>query len=76
MMYLITIALIFISVIVERVPEEVIDRSVKAWIDRGYLFFGVLSFFWSFWLPFALHSFQMSRLDEETERRRRAENIE
>jgi hypothetical protein len=76
MMYLMTIALIFVSVIVAKIPNNTINPSVKIWIDRGYLFFGVFSFLLSFWLPFALHSFQMSRLDEETERRRKAENIE
>jgi hypothetical protein len=73
--YLITIAFIFVSVIFEKVPNSVISEDIKAWVVRGYLFFGVFAFLLSFALPFALHRIQMSRLDEETERRRRADGI-
>jgi hypothetical protein len=74
-LYLLTIAFIFVSVILEKVPTSIVSDEFKAWIDRGHLFFGVFSFLASFGLPFALHKLQMSRLDEETERRRRAEGI-
>jgi hypothetical protein len=74
--YLVTIAFIFVSVIFEKVPKEIISESVKAWIARGYLFFGVFSFLLSFALPFALHRVKMSRLDQETERRRQSEGID
>ena len=74
-LYLITIALIFFSVILKKVPNSVVSADHKAWIDRAYLFFGVFSFLLSFGLPYALHKIQMSRLDEETERRRREAGI-
>lgn len=73
--YLITIALIFASIILEKVPKEIVYECIKSWITRGYLFFGVFSFLLSFALPFALHKVQMSRLDQETERRREADGI-
>jgi hypothetical protein len=73
--YLITIALIFVSVLVHKVPCEIISDGAKVWIDRGYLFFGVFSFLMSFALPFSLREIQMRRLDEETEQRRRKAGI-
>jgi hypothetical protein len=75
-LYLITIALIFASVVVRKVPCDIVACWIKTWIERGYLFVGVFSFLVSFTLPFALHKIQMKRLDEETERRRISEGIE
>jgi hypothetical protein len=71
-LYLVTIALIFTSVILRKVPVGIVSEAAKAWIDRAYLFFGIFSFLLSFALPSALHRTQMNRLNEETERRRKA----
>ena len=69
-LYLLTIALIFASVVVRKIPCDIVACWIKVWIERAYLFVGVFSFLVSFTLPFALHRIQMKRLDEEAERRK------
>lgn len=75
MAYLVTIAILFVSVVLEKVPKELVSDKIKETIDFVYLFVGITSFCLSFALPFALLSGQMSRLDEETERRRAKQGI-
>jgi uncharacterized membrane protein len=69
-LYLITIALVFIAVILEKTPDCVVALSVKIWIDRAYMFFGVSAFLLSFALPSILLKMQMDRIDAESARRR------
>jgi hypothetical protein len=73
--YLVTLAVLFISVVLEKVPCAIVSDRVKDWIEFGYLFIGTFSFCLSFALPFALLRLQMQRLDEETERRRGRQRI-
>ena len=68
-LYLLTIALIFASVVVRKIPCDIVACWIKVWIERTYLFVGVFSFLVSFTLPFALHRIQMKRLVDCEERR-------
>lgn len=69
--YLIAIALLFVGVLLNKASSTVIPMVVKVWIERLYLFFGILSFLFTFGLPRALLKLQLERYDAETERRRR-----
>ena len=67
--YLLAIGLLFAGVIVRdacSVPEY-----VKVWIDRSYLFIGVMSFLFTFGLAKSMLTFQLARLDAEIKRRRK-----
>jgi hypothetical protein len=75
-LYLFAIALLFIGVVLRKVPDDVISCNVKTWITRGYLFFGVFSFLLTFALPRSLMIFQTARFDAELERRRLEANIQ
>ena len=70
-LYLVTIALLFVGSILKKVPDAVLSENWKVWIDRAYLFFGVSSFLMTFALPRSLHRMQMERLDREIEKRRK-----
>lgn len=74
-LYLITIAIIFVGVLFKDAPIAVIPAVCKEWIARAYLFFGVAAFILSLALPKTLMDIQRSRVDEEIERRRKAEDI-
>jgi hypothetical protein len=74
MTYLVTLAILFISVILENVPDYLVLHGIKRWIEFAYLFVGISSFCLSSALPFALLRLQMQRL-EETERRRTRQGI-
>lgn len=71
--YLITIALLFVGVILDKALAKGSVWSI--WIERGYIFFGVTSFLLTFALPITLLDLQRARYDSETERRRRAAGI-
>jgi len=73
--YLATLAVLFVSIVLEKIPCAIVSDRVKGWIEFGYLFVGIFSFCLSFALPFALLKLQMRRLDEETERRRARQGI-
>ena len=72
--YLITIALLFVGVIIERCLSD--ESILRIWIERGYLFFGVTSFLFTFALPIVLMKLQQARYDSETEKRRRGVGIQ
>jgi len=74
-LYLIAIGLLFAGVIIKKAPSEHVSLSVKEWIDRAYLFFGIASFLFTFGLPISLMRFQSDRVDAEIERRRKEEGI-
>lgn len=57
--YLVTLALIFISMIIDDMHEELI-----VWTERGYLFLGALVFMFSLVLPGVLTRVQIQRMDE------------
>jgi phosphatidylglycerophosphate synthase len=73
-LYLITIALLFVGVILEK---ALTNHDVwKVWIERAYLFFGISSFLYTFALPKVLMDMQRARYDAEIERRRRLAGID
>ncbi|MCC7016609.1 MAG: hypothetical protein IT564_05345 [Rhodospirillales bacterium] len=74
-LYLIAIGLLFVAIVLQKVPNDVVSDGVKIWIARAYLFFGILSFFLTFSLPRSLLRLQRSRIDAEIERRRREAGI-
>src|ERR1700730_1923714 len=74
--YLVTIGLLFVGVVLAKVQLSGEHRWIKDWIERGFLFFGITSFFLSFALPWALMTVQRHRVDGEIERRRRAAGIQ
>ncbi|QAY95907.1 hypothetical protein CWB41_09355 [Methylovirgula ligni] len=67
-LYLLTIALLFVSVILEKALCE--HQFWRLWIERAYLFVGITSFLFTFALPSALMEMQQARYDAEIERRR------
>ena len=71
--YLITIALLFAGVVLEKVCAA--NNVVKVFVERGYLFFGVTAFLLAFALPLALRKMQQEMYDAEIERRRQQEGI-
>jgi hypothetical protein len=72
-LYLATIGLLFVGVVLEKTLQ---DGSLwKLWIERAYLFFGIVSFLLTFMLPASLLEMQRARYDAETERRRRLAGI-
>jgi hypothetical protein len=53
-----------------KAPDCVVPVVWKTWIERLYLFFGVLSFLLTLALPGALGKLQLARAEAEIERRR------
>jgi hypothetical protein len=74
-LYLISIAFLFIGVLLEKSDEKVVANSVKTWIEFLYLFFSVFSFFVTLSLPRIVARIQMARSEAEIEARRVAEGI-
>lgn len=66
--YLLTIALLFTGVVLEKTLDE--HSLWRIWVERSYLFVGVTSFLFTFALPGALVQMQSARYDAEIERRR------
>lgn len=75
-LYMMTIASVFLSAAVKKVPHNVMSDEVKEWFDFFYLFLGISAFLLSLTLPFGLLKIQMERLDGEIDRRRRQEGID
>jgi hypothetical protein len=73
--YLTAIGLLFVGALLNKAPEHAVSMEWKTWIDRLYLFFGILSFFLTFGLPKALWKHQLARIDAEIERRRKKAGI-
>jgi hypothetical protein len=68
LMYLITLLLVFISVLLKENFQ-----FIQPWIERGYLFFAIAAFILSFQLPFSLVNLHKERIEQEIESRREAE---
>ncbi len=69
-LYLVTLAFIFISLLLkDKTPE------VTIWLERAFLFFGVFAFALSMALPGALIKVQRERIDAVIEHRRKDNNI-
>lgn len=70
-LYLITLALIFISLLLK-------DKApvLAIWLERAFLFFGVFAFALSMALPGALIKVQRERIDAVIEHRRNDNNID
>jgi len=69
-LYLIAIAFLFAGSLLNKAPERLVSIIWKTWIERLYLFFGVLSFLLTLTLPGALGKLQLARAEAEIERRR------
>jgi hypothetical protein len=69
-LYLVAIALLFAGVLVEKLGDCSSTITLKTWVERGYLFFGVLSFTLTLALPSMLADLQMARVDAELRDRR------
>lgn len=72
LLYLITLALIFISLLFKSAAQ---CESLVLWVERTYLFFGSLSFTLSLTLPSSLMKVQRERIDAVIEHRRSQDNI-
>jgi len=70
LLYLITLFLIFISVLVRNKIY-----FLDLWIERVYLFLSVSAFIFSFKLPSSLMKLHMERIEQEIKSRREAEGI-
>ena len=68
--YLITIALLFIGVVLAKAQLTEDHLWIKDWIERAYLFIGITSFLLSLALPWTLRTIQRGRVDAEISRRR------
>jgi len=66
--YLLAIGFLFAGVLVRE--SHTIPEILKVWIDRTYLFLGVLSFLMTFGLAKSMVSLQLARYDAEIKRRR------
>lgn len=73
--YLVTIAVIFASALLQNAPEDVVSEGAKHWMARIYLGLGVAAFLLSLALPKMLMSVQQARVDAEIERRREEAGI-
>lgn len=69
--YLIALTLIFLSVLIKDTSP-----TLQLWIEYIYLFFSVLAFAASFYLPSALIALQQERIDYEIEERKEKERQE
>lgn len=66
--YLLAIGFLFAGVLVRESP--LVPEVIKVWIDRTYLFLGVLSFLMTFGLAKSMITLQLARYDAEIKRRR------
>jgi len=66
--YLLSIGFLFAGVLVRE--ADTVPEFVKVWVDRTYLFLGVLSFLMTFGLAKSMIRFQLARYDAEIKRRR------
>lgn len=73
--YLLTIAVIFVSVLIKDVPADIISNESKIWIERAYVWLSVTALCLSFAMPLMLIETQKTRVEEEMKRRRAAEGI-
>nr|VFK41399.1 MAG: hypothetical protein BECKTC1821D_GA0114238_101011 [Candidatus Kentron sp. TC]VFK62430.1 MAG: hypothetical protein BECKTC1821F_GA0114240_10747 [Candidatus Kentron sp. TC] len=70
LLYLVTLAMVFTAHLLgQRYP------TITIWLERGYLFFGVLVFILSMRLPGALMKLQEERIDGIIEHRREEDGI-
>ena len=70
MSYLVTLGFIFMSLLVSKAIP-----SLGAWLERIYLFLGILAFLYSLRLPSVLIATQRERIDSIIESRRKQEGI-
>jgi hypothetical protein len=68
--YLIAIGLLFVGALLNKAPDDAVAETIKIWVERFYLFFGISSFLFTFALPRMLWKIQMARVDAEIEKRR------
>lgn len=73
--YLVAIGLLFVAIVLSKIPTELVGESVRIWIARAYIFFGAFSFLLTFALPHSLLRLQRARVDAEIERRRVEANL-
>ena len=71
--YLVSIGMLFVGAVAKGAP--IVPDSVKIWITRAYLFFGLSSFLFTFGLAGSLLNYQMARYDAEIDRRRKEAGI-
>ena len=65
--YLIVIALAFVSALLSKMSSEV---AITHWVERITLSAGVSALFWSFGLPVTIRRMQKDRLDREVNQKR------
>jgi hypothetical protein len=75
-LYLIAIAFLFAGALLQKAPDSAVSHVWKVWIERLYVFFGVLSFLLTTALPGALGKLQLRRAEAEIERRRQDAGIQ
>lgn len=69
-LYLITLALIFLSLLLQKQYPR-----MTVWFERGHLFFGILSFILSMKLPGSLMRIQKERIEAVIEHRRACDKV-
>jgi hypothetical protein len=74
-LYLIAIGLMFVGVLIQKIPYCDGHEGLKRCVEISYLFFGVFSFLLTLALPKTLAKIQLARSDAEIERRRAEEGI-
>lgn len=74
-LYLVTIAVIFVGVLVKDAPRTETLDAARLWIAKVYLFLGSTAFFISLSLPSTLLDMQRARIDKEIEHRRKTDGI-
>jgi MFS family permease len=70
MSYLVTLGLILISLLTSKTAP-----ALSTWLERMYLFLGILAFLYSLTIPSVLITVQKERIDSVIESRRRQEGI-
>lgn len=70
-LYLITLALVFLTLLLQKQYAQ-----MTVWLERSYLFFGVLAFSLSMQLPASLMRLQKERIEAVIEHRRACANID
>jgi hypothetical protein len=71
--YLLAIGFLFAGVLIRE--SHSVPEIIKVWINRTYLFLGVLSFLMTFGLAKSMVAFQLARYDAEIKRRRSATGL-
>jgi hypothetical protein len=66
---------LFAGVVLAKVPLDANHLWIKEWIERAYLFVGIMSFLLSLALPWTLTTIQRRRVDAEIERRRQDDGV-